>query len=318
MRIVIIFIVLIISGCTSESVDYSCITALDCAENEICQNGECVQRSIGDTGDTGDTGNTGNSGDTGNTGDTGDSGNTGNTGNTGDTGVGTDTDGMDDKDLIEDEDGTEDEDVWDDIDTVFDMDGTDDLNDIDIENDENETDDSDEAGDVCVPETYTFEYTGAEQTFTVPSGTTNVQIEVWGAQGGSYITAGGLGGYAKGTLTVTSGQMLSVYVGGQGSSSTSASVVAGGFNGGGYAYGFDGNVYGASGGGASDVRTGGIALTNRVIVAGGGGYYGGGSGSALGAAGGGGSGYTGGVTSGSMQNGVRTGNGEVKVTRTCP
>ena len=99
MRIVIIFTIFLISSCTSGVMDDSCITALDCAEGEVCQNGECVEKSIGDTGDTGDTGNTGDTGDSGNTGNTGDSGDTGNTGTDKD-----DVDNQDDKDIIDDSD----------------------------------------------------------------------------------------------------------------------------------------------------------------------------------------------------------------------
>ena len=236
----------------------------------------------------------------------------------------------------------------------------------------------------CIPGTFTFEYTGAEQTWTVPSGTGTYTAEVWGAQGGQGsadgIAQGALGGYAKGTLSVTSGQILYVYVG-QGNVYSTTTLVSA-FNGGGAGRGnSDTNTRGA-GGGASDIRIDGNALANRVIVAGGGGgssgtsyiggagggvsgsdgtgglpgtggtqtaggisafeaemthgslgqgggltegstftlagggggYYGGGGG--LGA--GGGSGYIGGVTEGTMQNGVNSGNGKVVITRTCP
>lgn len=137
----------------------------------------------------------------------------------------------------------------------------------------------------CVPATVdsilvereqVFSYTGAVQNFVVPAGTDSVLIKVWGAQG--YGTYGGRGGYAEGTLYVTPGETLEVYVGGQGTSPT------GGWNGGG-----DGNNGG--GGGASDVRQGGSALANRVIVAGGGGsqcwtnYHGGAGGGTTGSSG---------------------------------
>jgi hypothetical protein len=106
----------------------------------------------------------------------------------------------------------------------------------------------------AVLQTQTFAFTGAMQTFTVPAGVTSVTIETWGAQGNG--GNGGLGGYVKGDLTVTPGQVLNIYVGGQN-----------GFNGG-------GNGYAAlprNGGGASDVRVGGTGLNDRVIVAGAGG-----------------------------------------------
>ncbi len=119
------------------------------------------------------------------------------------------------------------------------------------------------------PGSQTFAYTGNSQSWTVPAGVYTLTAEVWGAQGGTVYAAGGLGGYAKGTFTVTPGQTLYIYVGGTGSYGTSLSGA--GFNGGG-----NGNYYGGGGGGATDVRRGGTALSNRVIVGGGGGgggYY---------------------------------------------
>ncbi len=117
----------------------------------------------------------------------------------------------------------------------------------------------------------TFNYTGSLQTWVVPAGVTSVTIECYGAQGGrgtQTTSTGGLGGYATGTLAVSAGQTLNIYVGGQGGYSS-----AGGWNGGG-GYG-SGSYNSGSGGGASDVRVGGTALSNRVIVAGGGGGGGG-------------------------------------------
>ena len=114
---------------------------------------------------------------------------------------------------------------------------------------------------VSFKRTQTFNYTGGQQVFTVPAGTNNVNITCYGAQGGTVSSnIGGLGGSATGSLSVTPGQVLYLYVGGQPSSST------GGFNGGGNGYG-----NGAGGGGGTDVRTNGTGLGNRVIVAGGGG-----------------------------------------------
>lgn len=117
----------------------------------------------------------------------------------------------------------------------------------------------------------TFNYTGNMQTYVVPAGVTTIQIEVWGAQGGNATfgsTSGGLGGYAVGELSVTPGETLNIFVGGQD-----------GYNGGGIG-GLQGNAStingpspfsGPSGGGASDVRQGGTTLNDRVIVGGGGG-----------------------------------------------
>lgn len=122
----------------------------------------------------------------------------------------------------------------------------------------------------------TLNHTGATEAYIIPDGVSRVQIEVWGGQAEAVTldfiegSIGGLGGYAKGELLVSSGDVLNVYVGGQGENG------AGGWNGGGTggaAEVGEGGTSGfaGSGGGASDVRIDGADLTNRVIVAGGGG-----------------------------------------------
>lgn len=117
--------------------------------------------------------------------------------------------------------------------------------------------------------TSSYNFTGGIQTFTVPCGVNSIFIQAWGAQGGTGATGGasvaggqgGLGGYAEGFLSVSPGDVLDIFVGGQGATPT------GGFNGG--ANG--GSTNAGGGGGASDVRAGGTAESNRVITAGGGG-----------------------------------------------
>jgi len=110
-------------------------------------------------------------------------------------------------------------------------------------------------------ETDTFNYTGAQQTWTVPSGVTSITVDVRGAKGGG--GSGGKGARVQTTLTCEPGQILYVYVG------DSGVINAGGYNGGGYG----GSYYYAAngGGGGSDIRQGGTALSNRIVVAGGGG-----------------------------------------------
>jgi hypothetical protein len=78
---------------------------------------------------------------------------------------------------------------------------------------------------------------------------------------------GGKGGVDTGTLAVSPGQILTIRVGGAGTTGNSAS---GGYNGGGYTSATATFIPG-SGGGASDIRTNGDTLTSRVVVAGGGG-----------------------------------------------
>lgn len=99
-----------------------------------------------------------------------------------------------------------------------------------------------------------FNFTGQAANFEVPACIDTLTIEAQGAQGGG--GNGGNGGTAMGDLVVVPGQILSVYVGGQN-----------GWNGGGLGHAADGR----NGGGASDVRAGGVTLNDRVIVAGGGG-----------------------------------------------
>jgi gliding motility-associated-like protein len=115
--------------------------------------------------------------------------------------------------------------------------------------------------------TQTFNYTAGIQTFTAPV-TGNYTVTLFGAQGGNGLnTTGGLGGQATGSLALTAGQTISVYVGGKGGNAGGVM----GWNGGGQG-GLDvgAGQHAGSGGGATDIRVGGTALANRVIVAGGG------------------------------------------------
>ncbi len=125
--------------------------------------------------------------------------------------------------------------------------------------------------------TYTYNFNGSVQTLTVPAGVWG--IECWGANGGSItsIGGGGIGGYSKGELILSTTATLNVYVGGSGVSvlGSNSTAGAGGWNGGGG--GAAVGRSGGGGGGASDVRLNGTTAGNRIIVAGGGGgaaYYG--------------------------------------------
>ncbi len=138
----------------------------------------------------------------------------------------------------------------------------------------------------------TFNFTGAAQYFTVPTCVTSITIEAYGAQGANDAATGWIinqGGYARGCFTTTPSNVYTLYVGGQ------PTGTLGGYNGGGTGYpSLSGNTSGAGGGGASDVRFGGTALTNRILVAGGGGGGGSDAGSSGNwAIGGGGGGLTG-------------------------
>lgn len=157
----------------------------------------------------------------------------------------------------------------------------------------------------------TFDYTGDVQTYVVPDGITSVQIDMFGAEGGTCTNdstscgdIGGLGGSATGILTVTPGETLYIYVGGRGYSGNN-----GGYNGGGLACSNTSTC--ATGGGASDVRQGGTDFADRVIVAGGGG---GAEYSACNGTAGAGGGLVGGDGSESGVANIRNGDGGTQVT----
>ncbi len=117
--------------------------------------------------------------------------------------------------------------------------------------------------------TQAFAYTGANQTFAVPSRTTSITVYMWGAGGGGgYSSAGGAGAYIQGILTVTPGSSIIIIVGGAGLTNSRVQT----YGGGGGATN-TGNTCG-SGGGRSAIQF--TAGTDVVTVAGGGGggYYG--------------------------------------------
>lgn len=127
-----------------------------------------------------------------------------------------------------------------------------------------------------------FEYTGTIQEFVVPA-TGTYKLEVYGAKGGDFsgmrTTAGGNGGYATGTVTLSANQKLYIVVGGQGGTANSQAGGTGGYNGGG-AGGNGGSRNdrgGGGGGGASHIAkvTGLLSAigstSNVLIIAGGGG-----------------------------------------------
>jgi hypothetical protein len=141
----------------------------------------------------------------------------------------------------------------------------------------------------------TFVFTGAPETFVVPTGVTSLTFIAKGASGAAgqwpIITglgAGGPGAVASGTVTVTPGETLQIRVGG---APLSAHAAAAGYNGGGPGVGNgDGSSWGGAGGGATDIRRGAFALADRIVVAGGGAGGGtqvgpGGSGGLIGTAG---------------------------------
>lgn len=144
---------------------------------------------------------------------------------------------------------------------------------------------------------FNFTYTGSVQQVTLPKG--RYKLQCWGAQGGnvsgSYTATGSKGGYSEGVLTLTEPTTIYVFVGGQGTSSSTSSTSGtanGGWNGGGASVRYSsyssggtyGNSYPRPGGGATDMclvtstmnyssgRTNrsSASLLSRFIVAGGG------------------------------------------------
>ena len=144
---------------------------------------------------------------------------------------------------------------------------------------------------------WNYDYTGGEQTFTVPC-EGEYKIELWGAAGGTVLNiSNGKGAYTSGQTKLKYNKYLYIYVGGQGVSDTQyeptiestnayrgvGKTNAGGWNGGGSG-GYDGIKHGidsAGGGGATDIRLASgtwnnfNSLKSRIMVAaGGGGAYG--------------------------------------------
>jgi hypothetical protein len=155
-----------------------------------------------------------------------------------------------------------------------------------------------------------FQYTGHEQSFVVPHGVTQLTVTVSGAGGGGTHShlMGGKGGLVTATIPVTPREKLAIFVGGSGAQSAAGG--SGGFNGGaaGGLPGMENSTVGNGGGGASDVREHGDALSNRILVAGGGGGAGGFSGYVAGKGGAGG-GFTGGRGGFHHVNGGPSGSG---------
>ena len=168
---------------------------------------------------------------------------------------------------------------------------------------------------------YTFTYTGAVETWSVPSGVTSVKVHAVGAGGGGGRSGtpayGGGGGYIAGTINVTAGQQLDIIVGQGGTRMCTTDIAPLSPESGRYHYSFGGGGMGnglasydcsfASGGGRSAIRISG--LTEDLVTAGGGG---GGGYSGAGGAGGGTTGATGGACGGT--GGTQTAGGDTCAT----
>ena len=108
-----------------------------------------------------------------------------------------------------------------------------------------------------------FSYTGSYQIFSVPSGVTTLTIDAYGAQGvNAEKRTQGYGNRRFSTISVTPGQTLYVYIGGQDATGTEG-------------YSGEGTTsikksYIAGGEGATDIRSTLGDITSRLVVAGGG------------------------------------------------
>lgn len=124
----------------------------------------------------------------------------------------------------------------------------------------------------CSSGSQTFNYTGNQQPFTLPTGCTTATFTAWGAGGGIYSSsaAAGPGGHATGTHTASGGTQYVVVVGGKGQNRQGTAIQGGG------------------GGGYSGVFLSSVSQANALLVAGGGGGAGAGGGCSSGQAGAGG------------------------------
>ena len=116
-----------------------------------------------------------------------------------------------------------------------------------------------------------FQYTGSDQTWTVPSGVTVIHVKLWGAAGGSGYHAdvcyGGAGGFTEGTIAVTPAETMTIMVGCRVTQAQSTTSVYGGGGSRNHTY----NT--SSGAGRSAIFRGSnsTTLANELATAGGGG-----------------------------------------------
>ena len=89
-----------------------------------------------------------------------------------------------------------------------------------------------EKEEVIVP----YNYTGSVQSFSIPSGVTEVEAYVFGPGGGPDTSdgiansTGGAGGFTTGTINTSSGGTLKIIVGGAGGPGTQSNGSGGGYS----------------------------------------------------------------------------------------
>ncbi|WP_395802012.1 glycine-rich protein [Daejeonella sp.] len=113
----------------------------------------------------------------------------------------------------------------------------------------------------------TFLYTGTNQTWTVPTGVSEIYVDVIGAQGTTITSLGGAGGRVLCRIRVNPGDVLAVTVGGQ--SLNNIAVYGGGGDGGRCT---NSTAIAGAGGGLSAISSAfPLTQANALVVAGGGG-----------------------------------------------
>ena len=124
----------------------------------------------------------------------------------------------------------------------------------------------------CVAGSQVFNYTGGNQSFTMPAHCTSLTAKLWGAGGGagrasanydSTFTVGGVGGFTTAAFTVAPGTTFTVMVGQPGYRSAGAATAP--------TYGGGGGTQAVFGGGVGGGRSALRAACGDIVTAGGGG-----------------------------------------------
>jgi hypothetical protein len=122
---------------------------------------------------------------------------------------------------------------------------------------------------------YTYAYTGANQSFVVPTGVNWIFVKLWGAGGGAgraggwgYGADGGGGGHTRGLFQVTPGQTIILVVG-RGGTVVNGSTQS--YGGGGTNNSNGDPAYSGHGGGYCGVFVSSVSQANALAIAGGGG-----------------------------------------------
>lgn len=123
----------------------------------------------------------------------------------------------------------------------------------------------------------TFIPTGAQQTWVVPSGITNIFVKLWGAGGaggstGGWVNSGrgGAGGHSYGIIPVTPAETLYIVVGLAGQTCYTGAQTPR-YGGGGGLQSNTNNLYAGSGGGYCGIFRTSVSQATALLIAGGGG-----------------------------------------------